>query len=195
MSKVPTFFAALAVLLLAACYPPTTTHPVGSTVGQKLDPVLVGLWKGTPTNKDERGSYYHFLPMLDGTVRVVIVQGGDKPDADVILVKATTTMLGKNRFMNAQLVTSEGKPAEGSPASTVPVLYKLDAKGAMTISLMDEAAVKDAIKAGKIQGTVEKGDYGDAVITADPATLDKFMQSPAALAMFAKPFVTLRKME
>ncbi len=195
MKKFPAALAALALLALAACYPPTTTHPVGSTTGQKPDPVLVGLWKGAPANKDERGAYYHFLPQLDGSTRVVIVQTGDQPDADVILVSMTTTRLGQYRFMNARLVTSEGKPVDASPAGTVPVLYKIDAKGAMTISLMDEKAAKDAITAGKIKGTIEKGEYGDATITADPAALDKFLQSPAGLALFKKPFVILTKME
>jgi hypothetical protein len=195
MKKFPAVLAALALLALAACYPPVTSHPVGTTAGLKPDPVLVGLWKGAPTNKDERSSYYHFLPQLDGTTRAVIVQGGDKPDADVILVKMTTAKLGAIRYMNATLVDSKGNPEEGSPAGTVPVLYKIDAKGVMTLCLMDEKAAKDAITAGKIKGTIEKGEYGDATITADPAALDKFLQSPAGLALFKKPFVTLHRME
>src|ERR1700730_15832238 len=43
-------FAALA--FLAACYPPTTEHPVGTSAGQKQDPQLVGLWHANGKNGD-----------------------------------------------------------------------------------------------------------------------------------------------
>ena len=77
----------------------------------------------------------------------------------------------------------------------MPVLYRIDAKGRLTLSLMNEDGTKAAMRAGKIKGTIEKGEYGDAMITADPAALDKFLASPAAAALFAKPFFTLHKME
>ena len=65
----------------------------------------------------------------------------------------------------------------------------------LTLSLMDEKPTKDAIRAGKIKGTPGQGDMGDAVITADARALDAFFKSPAAAALFAKPFFTLRKMK
>ncbi|HXC56136.1 MAG TPA: hypothetical protein VNU97_12635 [Rhizomicrobium sp.] len=192
------FRAALALaaaLLLSACYPPTTSHPVGTTVGLTLDPALTGLWENAVVaNPDERGLYFHFLPTLDGKLTVLMVQSGDKPDADWNVVELTTVKLGANRFMNARLTMSDGKPDEGAPKGTIPLLYRIDAKDRMTLFLMDEKAVKAAILAGKIKGTIEKGDMGDAVITADPAALDKFMQTPAGLALFAKPTL-LKKME
>jgi hypothetical protein len=187
--------AAFAMLVLAACYPPSTSHPVGSTTGLKPDPVLVGLWKGATADPSERGAYYHFLPKLDGTITVVIVQTGNEPDGDWNLITMTTGKAGANRYMNAQLLASNGKPEEGSPGGTIPVLYRIDAKGRLTLYLMNEDGTKAAIKAGKLKGTIGKGDYGDAMITADPAALDKFMASPAAAALFTKPFFTLHKME
>ncbi len=187
--------AAFALLALAACYPPTTTHPVGTTAGFKLDPVLSGTWKADPPEPSERGAFYHFLPKLDGTLTVLIVQSGDEPDGDWNLVELTTGKAGANRFMNARLLSSNGKPEEGSPGGTIPVLYRIDAKGRITLYLTDETATKAAIKAGKIKGTIGKGDSGDAVITADPAALDKYMASSAAAALFTKPFSTLHKID
>lgn len=187
--------AAMSLLLLAACFPPTTTHPVGSTTGLKLDPALNGTWKADPPTAGERGTFYHFLPKLDGTLTVLIVQSGDEPDGDWNLVDLKTGKAGANRFMNAQLLSSDGKPEEGSPGGTIPVLYRFDAKGHLILYLTDEAATKAAIRAGKLKGTIEKGDYGDAVITSDPAALDKFMASPAAAAIFVKPFATLHKID
>jgi hypothetical protein len=195
MNRFPAILALFSTLILSACYPPTTSHPVGSTVAQKLDPALVGLWKGKSEAAEDRGVYLHFLPNLDGSLTAILVQDGTKPDADWYFVKLSQGRLGPNRYLNARLVLGDGKPDDGAPAGTMPLLYRIDAKGQMTLYLMDEKATKDAIKAGKIKGTVGQGDMGDATITADAATLDKFMQTPAALALFTKPLFTLRRME
>lgn len=187
--------AATVLLALAACYPPTSSHPVGSTSGLKLDPALTGLWKADPPDPGERGAYFHFLPKLDGTLSIIIVQSGQEPDADWNLIASTTGTAGANRYINARLLSSDGKPEEGSPPGTIPVLYRFDAKGRLLLYLMNEDRTKAAIKAGKIKGTVGEGDTGDAVITEDAATLDKFMASPAAIELFVKPFFTLHRME
>lgn len=187
--------ATLAVVALAACYPPTTSHPIGTTAGLKPDPLLAGLWKGGPPEPGERGGYFHFLPQSDGSITAILVQAGDKPDGDWNLITLTTAKAGANRFMNARMLSSNGKPEDDAPAGTVPVLYRLDSKGRLTLYLMDETATKAAITAGKIKGRIEKGSMGDATITADPAALDAFMASPAARTLFVKPFFVLHKME
>jgi len=97
--------------------------------------------------------------------------------------------------MNARLLMSNGKADEGSPSGTIPILYRLDSKGRLLLYLLNEDRAKAAIKSGKITGTTGEGDSGDAVITADPVALDKFMASPAALSLFVKPFFTLHKID
>ena len=195
MKAFPAALALAAALILSACYPPTTSHPAGGATATTPDPALLGLWKGRrPDSGGERGAYFHFLARLDGTITAVMVQTGREPDGDYAVFTLTTVKLGANRFMNATLLSSDGKPEDG-PHGTVPVLYRIDAKGTLTLFLMDEAATKAAIKAGKIKGTVESGPYGDAVITAEPAVLDKFLQSPAGLALFDKPFFAMKKVE
>ena len=187
--------AALAVLTLAACYPPITSHPVGTTTGLKLDPILNGTWKAYPASRDERGVFIHFLPKLDGTLTALMVQTGDEPDGDWNLIELTNGKAGANRYMNARLLMSNGKADEGSPSGTIPILYRLDSKGRLLLYLLNEDRAKAAIKSGKITGTTGEGDSGDAVITADPVALDKFMASPAALSLFVKPFFTLHKID
>lgn len=195
MKAFPAALALAATLILSACYPPTTSHPVGGATAATPDPALLGVWKGQrPVSNGERGAYFHFLARLDGTITAVMVQTGNEPDGDYAVFTLTTVKLGANHFMNATLLSSDGKPEEGTHG-TVPVLYRIDGKGALTLFMMDEPATKDAIKAGKIKGTVEGGSMGDAVITAEPAALDKFLQSPAGLALFVKPFITLKKVE
>jgi hypothetical protein len=183
--------ALFATLALAACYPPTTSHPVGSTVGLKADPALTGVWKGI--DHDGKAHYVHFLHQSDGTLTILIVETGDKAE-DWYSVTATTAQLGANRLMNAKLLWTDNKPETDIPG-TVPVLYRFDAKGTLTLALMNEDAAKAAILAGKIKGTVEKGAMGDAVITAAPATLDKFMASPEVVKLFAAPAFILHRVE
>jgi hypothetical protein len=195
VSIVRSALAAMALLLLAACYPPTTTHPVGTTAGLKLDPVLNGTWKADPASRDERGAFLHFLPKLDGSLTVLMVQTGDEPDGDWSLIELTNGKAGNNRYMNARLVMSNGKAEDDSPGGTIPLLYRFDSQGHLMLYMMNEDRTKAAIKAGQITGTIGKGDSGDAVITADPVALDKFMASPAALALFVKPFFTLHKID
>jgi hypothetical protein len=189
MKPVHALLAAIA-LLLAGCYPPTTTHPVGTTAAQKPDPVLAGTWKGT--GDDGKPLYVHFLQQTDGSFTILLAETGAKAQ-DWNMVTATTAALGSHRFLNARLLSSNGKPEEGAPAGTIPVLYRLDAKGVLTVSLMDEGATKALIKAGKVKGDPGQGDTGDATITADPRALDAFMQTPAALATFKKPLFVLHR--
>ena len=81
-----------AALLLQACLPPATSHPVGSTVGLRNDPALTGLWRGRmeSDSADERGVYFHFLPKSGNSITVVLVQAGDKPDGDWSVASITT---------------------------------------------------------------------------------------------------------
>ena len=186
-----------AALLLTGCYPPTTTHPVGTTVGLANDPALVGLWRAKmDSSDDERPVYFHFLPSGDNTITVVMVQGGDKPDGDWTVAGATTVNLGANHIMNAQLQFSDGKPADEDMArGTVPLLYRFDGPTHLSLFLMDEDATKAAIKAHRITGTVEEGQFGDAVITAQPKELDAFMASKRATQLFGERFATLTRIE
>lgn len=192
MKPIHAVLAAIA-LFLAGCYPPTTSHPVGLTAGLKADPALVGTWKGP--GDDGKIAYAHFLKQEDGSLAILLVATGDKAE-DWTLVTGTTATLGGHHFLNARMVSSNGKPETGEPAGTMPLLYTIDAKGALTMRLMDEKATKALIKAGKIKGDPGQGENGDATITADPKALDAFMQSPAGLAAFSsKPLFVLHKVD
>ncbi|MEI9887066.1 MAG: hypothetical protein WDN08_11305 [Rhizomicrobium sp.] len=193
MKTFPAALALAAALILSACYPPTTSHPVGTTAGLKSDPALSGLWVGK--DADGKPGYFHFLPQSDGSITAVIVEGGDKPDADWMIATLTTATLGDKHYMNARLTSTNGKTEEGAPSGTVPVLYRIDAKGTLTLAMMDETPTKAAIKAGKIKGTPGQGDMGDAEITADPTALDGFFKSAAAASLFDKPFFTLHRVK
>ena len=186
-------------LLLQACLPPATTHPVGSTVGLRNDPALTGLWRAKMENGDpgERDAYFHFLPRLEGGIAVVLVQAGNKPDADWSVASITTATLGANHVINAKLAVSGDRPdaEDTTTPNTMPMLYRFDGPRRLTLFFMNEDATKAAIKSGAIKGTVEPGQFGDATITADPKSLDAFMATKKAAALFGEKFATLTKME
>ncbi|MEJ0027303.1 MAG: hypothetical protein WDN01_14860 [Rhizomicrobium sp.] len=191
MTRIKIALALAATLVVTACYPPTTSHPVGTTAGLKPDPVLTGTWKGT--NSDGKPFYLHFLQQSDGTLSAVIVESGPKAE-DWNVVTATTATLAGNHYMNARLLWTNGKPEE-APAGTVPVLYRLDAKGVLTFSLLDEGAVKAAITSGKIKGTVEKAELGDATITAGPKALDAYFAAPGTAKLFSNTLFAVHKVD
>ena len=64
----------------------------------------------------------------------------------------------------------------------------------LRLYLLSEDKTKEAIAAGKLQGNVESGNFGDVKITSDAPALDAFMATPEAAKLF-KEFVALKKAE
>lgn len=186
--------AALAVLALAACFPPTTSRPVGSTVGFKSDPSLEGLWQTQP-DSDGRFLYYHILNTKDGTMFAVVVpnRGGD---VNVAMCSLKTARFGSFGFLNVRWMLDPKHELPGQSPGTIPVLYRFDAKDKLEIFIPDEGATDAAIDAHKIAGTKDNGTTDHTtLITADGPALDKFFRSPAGLALYKKPFAVLTRMK
>lgn len=185
-------FMAAAMLALAACYPPTTSHPIGTTIGFKSDPSILGVWKAQPDPDNHKSYYYHLLNAKDGAMFAVLVP--DQGEAsDVIMLRLKAARFGKFGILNVRVMMDPEHDTPDQPPGTLPILYRLEANGTLKIFGLDEDATKVAIAAHKIAGTVANGGSGDVVITADGATLDKFFRSPAGLALFKKPFAILTR--
>ena len=85
-------------------------------------------------------------------------------------------------------------PAEGDfKNANIPLLYVVKGR-TLTLYLLDEDKTKEAVKAGKLAGTVEPGESGDVQITAEPEALDAFMAKPEAAELF-KVLMVLKKVE
>ena len=181
---------------LCACPPVTSKTPVGTTVKAVRDPALTGVWRGKVADGDG-ASYFTFLPQDDGTYSVVLVtppSAKDKGGYGVFPVQTVT--LGHYHFINAREIFEDNKPAKGTMAdNTFPLLYRLSGDDTLVVYLVDENAARDAIKSGKLKGTIEQGDFGDVAITAAPGELDAYMASPAGRALFTKPLVVLKKVK
>lgn len=186
--------AAVVALTLSACFPPYTTHPLGTTIGLSNDPLLAGTWRADPPSGDTSGKfqYYHFLPAKNGTILAVAVPSVGE-SSDLLLVRLTTARVGAVGIMNARLMPGPDSDASGQAPGTIPVLYRQDAQGRLLLFTPNEDAVRDAIKAGTIGGTVGKDGAGDAVVTSDGPALDKYFLSKTGLALFTDLQLTLTK--
>jgi hypothetical protein len=194
MKPVRILLAIVALLALGGCFPSMTSHPIGTTVGLKVDPALLGTWKSDPDPDNKRISYYHFLTGPKDTITAMIVP--DRGEAsDIIMMTLTTAHLGKSAFMNVRVLNGFNPDVKDQPPGSIPVLYSFGAKGTLTFTLLDEDKVKDAIKTHKIAGDAGEKDSDDATITADGPALDKFFLSPVGLALFQTRFVVLHKID
>lgn len=193
--RIASLFSLFIAALLSACLPVTSKVPAGSTVAFKPDPVLLGTWLARGTDKDSKEpAFLHFLTNEDGSMTALLVSPPEKKSewGEYRILAAT---LGGNHVLNASEVSTNGKPSDSSLSKAyMLMLYRVDGQHRVLLYLMDEQAAAAAIKAGQIAGQVDPGQDGDVHITADAVSLDKFMASPQAAALFKKPFLTLTKL-
>ncbi len=188
--------AALAcAFLLTGCLPVTSTTPVGTTTGLGADASLYGTWKGHSPDADNKDDgFFHFMAAKDGSITIAMIQARGGSDDGWTIFSARTASLGKNRFINAVETFDKDAPAEGTlKNANIPLLYAVKGR-TLTIYLMDEDKTKEAVKTGKLKGTIEPGENGDVVITSDAAELDAFMTTPEAAGLF-KALMVLKKVD
>ncbi len=93
---------AAAMLFVAACLPVTTKNPVGTTVGFKQDPALVGLWRAEPDKDkdDDKKGFIAFLNAEDeGTMTALMIAPTRKARATGTHTHCVwPAMLGKNHY-------------------------------------------------------------------------------------------------
>jgi hypothetical protein len=189
---------AAAALIVAACLPVTTRNPVGTSVGFKNDPALVGLWKAEPDkdSPEDKPGYIAFLNGDEDSTMTGIVLDPGKDGGDWSSYNLKLATLGGNHLINVWSVLNNGKPADGDEAKAdILMLYQLGKDGKLTLRLMDEDSVKAAIQAGKIKGEIEPGNTGDVRITAEPKDLDAFFATKESAALFVKPLIVLDRVK
>jgi len=189
MKAVRFLILASAALFVAACLPVTSKNPIGTTVGLHADPALIGLWKGHGDDPDGKDGYFAFID--GGDSLTVLMFQPEEADWNSFVVRTAT--LGSNRLMNVVAQSTNGQPAndEGLKGN-IPTLYRIEG-GKLTLALLDDKAVAQAIKDGKLQGTVEPGENGDVHITSDPAALDAFFATAAGAGLFREKLIALSR--
>jgi hypothetical protein len=190
-------FAILCALALfvAACLPVTSDNPIGSTVGFRPDPALLGVWKGRGSGKepeDMKYAYFAFFRNDDGVGMSAMLMTFESDADQWTVYDAQVATLGANHIMNVRERSQNGTSANEEDArQLIPVRYDIGKDGKLTLSLLDDKATAAAIKAGKLKGTVQQGSENDGHITADPKSLDAFFASKQGAALFSAKLVTL----
>ncbi|HVV66289.1 MAG TPA: hypothetical protein VHC42_12535 [Rhizomicrobium sp.] len=183
---------AAAALIVAACLPVTTKNPIGTTVGFKSDPALIGIWKGHGRN-DSKDGYLTFMNNGDGTMTALLFSR-DEDEGEWATYTLEGATLGENRILNARAALKNGKAVSDEESSQImPLLYRFEKDGSLSLSLLDEKSVKAAIRSGRLKGEVGEGDAGDARITEEPAALDAFFGSKEAGRMFSEDLLVMRR--
>ncbi len=198
MKRLQAALAIFCTLFAAACLPVTSKSPVGTTTGLGNDAALYGTWKGYSAD-DHSPVYVHILRSKnDEAIQAVMVgTGNDKEEGTIMLVELRTATLGENHFMNViKFYTKDehGETVNTLKDASIPVLYRFGKNHSLRLYLLSEDKTKEAIAAGKLQGNVESGNFGDVKITSDAPALDAFMATPEAAKLF-KEFVALKKAE
>lgn len=199
-------FALGAALLAAACLPVTSKTPVGTTVGLGADPALLGTWKVIPEKKKDNAQdgngpgFIHFILAKDGTITALTVSTGKPGDAakthgEWSVFAATTAQLGQSHILNVHETSENGEASKEEDANNIPILYRFGRGGKLTLYLIDEKQAKAAIAGGKIEGTVEAGDYGDVTLTAPADKLDTFFASEDGAALFKEELIALKRVK
>jgi hypothetical protein len=195
MRKLPIALALAAALLLAGCV--TSKNPVGETVGFKPDPALTGVWTGRQDGKDAPVFTVYLLPKKDGGMTALgVALPGKKDDGGWEVLDLKVAMLGSNPFMSAREMMDDGV-AKKDPSDYTLLLYR-QRGDTLTICQLDTQKIGDVVASGKLAGKADKGDrksnkWNEVLITADPASLDAFMKTPQATALFSEKFLVLHR--
>lgn len=185
-------FATLLVTGLAGCKV-DSINPISPIESAQPDAALYGVWRYR-----EKGelTYVHIGPefSLDAAnaaekkgMRIVLVDHKPNGLTDEAYV-AYASRVGKQRYLNIIQVE------EGKTAGFILVQYALVDSNTVRFSTVNEEALKAAISAGRIKGTI-RGDglSSQTAVTADSADLQELLRTGTG-KLFAAP-VTLRRVQ
>jgi len=196
-SLVRSFAILITLSLLTACTSVTTNAPIGLSDGASLDTRLLGGWKAELEKGAPDEIYVFVLPRKKGGLQALVVAWKNDAvtmspnDAEWWSSEIKTGKAGGHLFMNLRPLLKNGEldgdAAKLHEAGYFPLRYRVDADGRIELFIWrDAAAIKEAIRSGRISGTV---DGGDVRIKAD-ARVDAFLAESAPVA-FDALFATL----
>lgn len=168
-------------LLLAAC--PESVQPLSDPSRAAPDPALLGVWHGT-FDGDEM--YLHAGPGERGMIRTIQVEHKKKGGIETARYAAFPTKVGKLDMLNVRSL-DESADYRGY------LLFKYEVKGArLTLWMLSLKAARDDIKAGRLTGKAEGGEFGDTLITASSAELAAYLEKGDPKRLFDHPLAFRR---
>jgi len=187
-------FVALLVLVIAlAGCKVDSLNPISAAADAHPDAALYGAWLHR-----EKGelTYVHIGPEFslnaggaaenaDRRTRIVLIDHKASGLSDEAYV-AHVSRIGKRRFLNVLQLE------DGKPAGFIFVRYALVGRNTLRFWMLDEEALKTAIRAGRIKGTIRgQGLTSETAITAESAEIENFLELEGG-KLFTKPIVLRR---
>ena len=161
-------FALATALLLSGCLA-YSEHPVSDPANASIDQTLLGHWRIT----EEDGEQVDVQVTADSEHQVSIVMVDSLPDGRQNKTQYTghCSEMSGTRYLNV-VQSATGTTLKGY----LLVKYDVVNDKELHISLLDEAAVKAAIRNSEIAGMVEvSSEFGDAIISAPASELTAFL--------------------
>ena len=170
----PTLLAT-AALLLAGCLP-ESKYPLSTPATSTIDPRLEGIYGARREKKDDElaGWHFHYRGVkagADGQVRSTpflevlnvghVRDGGLKGDA----YHAFTTHLNGHDYIS--FVELGSGVAQGKASFYSFARYEVSWTGDLRVWLANSSVLAEAIKTGKLHGTVKHHRFGDDIYIAD----------------------------
>lgn len=171
--------AATAILslctLLAAC--PESVHPISDPAAAAHDPALFGVWHSTFEDEE---MYVHVGPAERGVTRAVTVE--HKKKGGEVKVERYTAFPSRLEGLSMLNLRADDDGTRGYSL----LKYEVNKKK-LTLWMTSVAAVREDIKAGKLKGIAEEGQFGDTRITAPSAEIAAWLLAADRKRLFDKP--------
>jgi hypothetical protein len=162
-------YLALLVLaiLLGGCIA-YSDNPLTDPNSERIDPPILGTWFWN--EKSDSGFVHIGLNKESKQLQVIMIEHDKDGTIDVSEFKGHTSSLGNNKYLNLKWVRPGDEP-------NGYLLIKYSTKGAsLTTSLLDVEVIKNAVKEGKLKGTVGKEKYAPSIsITEEQKKLQEFV--------------------
>jgi hypothetical protein len=163
--------AGLALLILGGCLP-ESENPIAAADPVKTDPRLWGSW----LSEEEDGfSIAHVFALEDGKLQIAFAEHDVEGVGTIQTYEGHATQLPSGDYLNA-LVT-------GEESGYVIGKYEFSGTNTVSIAFVNSQALEQAIKDGKLKGTITPETGGNDVrITATSAEWQAYLAgAPAGL--------------
>ena len=182
--------ALLILSLLVACEPPESKNPISDPHTAKSDPRLLGTWMG---HMDQSDCFLHVVPAGGARVDVVLVAPDRAHGAVTLHFSGFASTVGGKSYLNLQRKRFDGRWADKSELEPAWILarYAFGRDGQLTLSYLDDDAVKKHVAAGELEGAVRP----DGVqLTASTASLVAFFEHAHDPKLFVSLGTRFRRM-
>lgn len=163
--------------MLCGC--PVAQQPLSNPADAAPDAQLLGVWQAH--DKGEDLVYLHIGRGKQGLMDAMLVEHGEDGRYKVFHYSAFPTQYEGMTLLN--IISPEDH--KDTPGYDI-VRYHVDGKRSLSLALMSEDVVKQAINDGKLKGKVGPGTFDDTTITASGKELLAYIKSADQSKLFPK---------